>query len=99
MNVLEVSCKTGTDTTLFRRRVDTDKDQICLLDAFVHVSREEKIASSGLTDDIHQSRLVNGNIVVFTVPCIDALLIQVDDGDLDMGALERYDRTCWPTYA
>ena len=68
------------------------------MDVFVYVGREEEIAPASLADDVVEARLVNGKGKVRAVPGVDALLVEIDDGDLDVGALERDDGARWPAW-
>lgn len=58
-------------------------------DGLVDVRREEQVSSSGLLDDIIQSGLVDGEVV--RVPGVNSGLVQVDNGDLDLGTKEVSD--------
>lgn len=97
-HVLKICSEASTNAALLRRRVDTDEDQIGLLDALVHVCGEEEVASAGLFDDVNETRLVDGEVIVGAVPRVDTRLVEIDDGDLDVGAFESDDgarRATW----
>lgn len=95
---LQVGCKTGADAALFGGRVDTDKDEICLLNALVDVGREMEISAPRPTNDVFQAGLVNGKTIVGAVPSIYAGLIEVNDGDLDIGTFESNNGTRRSSY-
>lgn len=92
-DVLEIGGKASANARLLRRRVDTNEYEVRLADTLVYVRREEQVAAARLADDVLQARLVDREIKVLAVPRVDARLVQVDDGDRDMRALERNDRT------
>lgn len=95
---LEICRKTSTNTALLRGRVDADEDQVCLLDALVDVGREEEVASARLLDDVNEAGLIDGEAEIGAVPRVDTLLVEIDDGDLDVGAFEGDDgarRATW----
>ena len=56
---------------LLRGRVDTDEDKVGLLDGLVHVGGEGEVATAGLLDHLDESGLIDGELVVGAVPCID----------------------------
>lgn len=58
-----------------------------LSDSLVDVGREEEVLAAGSLDDIVETGLVDGEVV--RVPGVDTGLVKVDNGDLDVGALER----------
>ena len=84
---------------LLRGRVDTDEDKVGLLDALVDVRREEEVAAAAGPDDLLETGLVDRELEVWAVPRVDTRLVQVDDGDLDVGALQRDDRARRATLA
>ena len=91
---LEISGETCTNTALLCRGVDADKNQVGLFNALIHIGGEEQVAASSLADNFLESGLVDGELEIRTVPCINTGLIQVDNGDSDVGALEGDDSTC-----
>lgn len=84
--VLQVCGETGSHTTFFRGRVDTDKNEVRLLDRLVNITREEEVASPRLADNVFKTRLINGQRKVRAIPCVYASLINVDNGNSDVGA-------------
>lgn len=82
---------------LLRGRVDTDEDEVGLLDGGIDVGREGEVAATGLLDHLDESGLIDGELVVGAVPRVDTCLAQVDDGDLNLRALEGDDSACWST--
>lgn len=89
---LEIRGKASTDTALLGGRVDTDEDKVGLEDALVDIGGEEEVATARLTDDVDETRLVDRKCEIGAVPSIDPSLVQVDDGDLNVGTLEGDDR-------
>lgn len=63
------------------------------MDGLVYISGKEEISPSSLANDIHEARFVNRQIKVFAVPCINTLLVEVYDSDLDAGTFESNDGT------
>lgn len=90
--VLEVSSKTGTNTSFLGRRVDRDEDEVSLLDAFIHIGREKQITATRLSYDFLQSGFIDWEGKVGAVPSINTLLVEVNNRYLDIGALQRDDR-------
>lgn len=88
---LEVSGETSTDTALLGGGVDTDEDEIGLLDTLIDISGEEEVATTRLADDILEAGFVDRKLEVGAVPGVDTGLVQVDDCDGDVGALEGDD--------
>lgn len=41
--------------------------------------------------DVDQAGLVDGKSEIRAVPCVNARLVEIDDGDGDVGAFERND--------
>lgn len=97
--VLQVCGETGSHTTLFRGRVDTDKNEVRLLDRLVNITREEEVASPRLADNVLKTGLINGQRKVRAIPCVYASLINVDNGNSDVGAFQGDDGACWTTCA
>lgn len=89
---LEIRGKASTDTALLGGRVDTDEDKVGLEDALVDIRGEEEVATARLTDDVDETGLIDRKCEIRAVPSIDPSLVQVDDGDLNVGALEGDDR-------
>lgn len=58
-------------------------------DSLVDISREEEVLSTGTLDDLVESGLVDREVV--RVPRVNTGLVEVDNGDLDVGALGRND--------
>ena len=88
---LQVCAEACTDTALLRRRVNGDEDQVGLLDRLVNVRGEEEVLAAGRLHDIDQAGLVDWQLKVGAVPRVDTRLIEVDNGDLDLGALQGDD--------
>lgn len=89
--ILEVCGKAGSDTGFLGRGVDADKNEVGLSDGVVDVGGEKEIATACLADDGLETGFIDRELVVGTVPGVDAILVEVDDGDLDMRTLERND--------
>ena len=96
---LEVGSEASSHTALLCGSVNTNKDQVGFKDALVYIGREEEVAAAAAANDILKAGLVDGEIEVGTVPRVDTRLIEVDDGDLDVGALQRDDRARRATLA
>jgi hypothetical protein len=90
-HVLEIGSKASTDTTLLCRGVDADENEVRLSDGAVYVRGESQVTTTCLFDDIDEARFVDGQGVVGAVPCVDSLLVEVNDGNLDVGAFQRND--------
>ena len=86
--LLEVCGETSADSAFLRRRVNANEYQIRLLDPLVYISREEEVSASGLTDDFDETRLVDGQSEVGTIPGINPVLVEVDNGDLNVRAFK-----------
>jgi len=67
------------------------------LDSTVDIGREEEVAVTGLTDNVIEAWLVNWEGEISGVPSVDASLVEVNNGDLDMRALECDNRACRAT--
>jgi hypothetical protein len=67
------------------------------LDRAVDIRREEKVATAGLADDVIETWLIDWEGEISRVPSVDAGLVEVDNGNLDMRALERDNRACRAT--
>lgn len=86
-NVLEVGSKSCAHAGFLGRGVDADEDQICLSDSLVDIRREKEVATACLADDVLEAWFVDREFVIWAIPRINAGLIEVDNGDLDMRAL------------
>jgi hypothetical protein len=75
--------------------VDGDKDQVGLDDSLVDIGREEEVTSTAATNNLVQTRLVDGKFV--RVPGCDSVGVKVDDGNLDVRVLCGDDGTCRTT--
>ena len=89
--VLQVRAEACADTALLRWGVDRDEDKIRLLDALVNVRGEEEVFAASSLHDINKSGLVDGQAEIRAVPRVDTCLVQVHNGNLDLGALEGDD--------
>ena len=98
-HALQIRRIARADARLLRRGVDADEDKVGLLDALVDVRREEEVAAAAGPDDLLETGLVDRELEVWAVPRVDTRLVQVDDGDLDVGALQRDDRARRATLA
>ena len=98
-HALKVSAEARTDTGLLGGGVDTDEDELGLLDGLVDVGGEEEVAAAARPDDLLETGLVDRELEVWAVPRVDTRLVQVDDGDLDLWALECNDGARWATCA
>lgn len=63
---------------------DGNAHSLGLGDSLVNVSREEEVLAPGGLDDLIETGLVDGEVV--RVPGVNTGLVQVDNGDLDVGA-------------
>ena len=88
-DVLEICSKPGSHTGLLGGGVDGDEDQVRLANGFVNVGREEEVAAAGLPNDVLEPGFVDGELKVRAIPRINTSLIEVDNRDLDVRALER----------
>jgi hypothetical protein len=91
---LEISRESSTDTALLGGGVDTDKDKIRLLYALVDVCREEQVTTTSLADNVLEARFIDGKFEVRAVPRIDTGLIEVNDGNGDVGAFKSNNSAC-----
>lgn len=96
-SALEISGKTGADARLLGGRVDGDKDKIGFLDSGVDIGGEEEVAAARLTDNVDEARFVYGEAEIGRVPGVDTGLVEIDNGDVDVRALEGDDRAGWAT--
>lgn len=85
----QVSGVASTDTRGLGGCIDGDEDEVGFDDGLVDVGAEEEVLASALLDDLVEARLVDGQSV--GVPLCNALRVHVDDGDLDVRALEGND--------
>src|ERR1700761_4010379 len=90
-DALEISCEASTHTTLFSRRVNANEDEVRFSNALVNLSRKEQVAPARLSNDIFETRLVDGQLEILVIPRIDPRLVYIDDRHLDVGALQSYD--------
>jgi hypothetical protein len=60
------------------------QNSLSLGDASVDVGGEEEVTATGGFDDVIEAGLIDGKVV--RVPCVNTGLVEVDDGDLDVGA-------------
>lgn len=88
VHVLEISGEASADTRFFGGGVYADENELGFQDGLVDICREEEIASTSLTDDILEARFVDRKFEVWRVPGVDTSLIEINDGDLDVGTLE-----------
>ena len=98
-DVLEIRSKPGPDARLLGGSVHGHEDEVSLQDGLVDVCGEEEVAAACLPDDLLEAGLVDGEAKVVAVPRVDARLVEVDDRDLDVRALERDDRARRATLA
>ena len=61
------------------------------MNGLVDVGGEEQVAAAGGLDNLNEAWFVDRQVEVGAVPRVDTRLVQVDDGDLDLGALECND--------
>lgn len=87
-DVLQVRCKPSSYTALFRGRVDTDKDEIGLLNCLVNIGGKEEITSARFTNNVFKARFIDGQSKVWAVPSIYASFVEVDDGNCNLGAFQ-----------
>ena len=87
-DLLEIGGKASTNTTLLGRGIDRDEDEVGFKDSLVDVGREEQVTAARLLDDFEETGFVDGEVKVGRVPSIDASLVEVNNGDLDMRTLE-----------
>lgn len=88
LDVVQVGGETSTETRLLGGGVDRDEDQVGLGDTLVDLGREEQVPTPASLDDVDETGLVDGEVEVGVVPGVDTGLVDVDDGDLDVGTLE-----------
>ena len=82
-------------STTFRLSLSLpDKHEVGLSNMLVSVGAEKQVAPAALFDDFCEARLVDWQVVA--VPGFDPGLVNVDDYNFDLGALERNLRHCWP---
>jgi hypothetical protein len=63
-----------------------DENNVGLANVLASISGEEKVPPASCLDDLEKARLVNGQVV--GVPCLDPLLVDVDNDHLDLRALQ-----------
>ena len=76
----------GADAARLGGRVDRHEHDVGLADVLVRVGGEEQVAAAAGADDLLEPGLVDRELV--RVPRVDAGLVDVDDDDGDVGALE-----------
>mmetsp|Transcript_19425 Transcript_19425/g.58538 ORF Transcript_19425/g.58538 Transcript_19425/m.58538 type:complete len:217 (+) Transcript_19425:924-1574(+) len=86
LNETEVCRAPGTQALHLRRRVHRRKNDVGLLDALLHVCREEQILATALLHNLCEAWLVDRQIV--GIPSADAGLVQVHDVHLDLRTLQ-----------
>mmetsp|Transcript_89189 Transcript_89189/g.273159 ORF Transcript_89189/g.273159 Transcript_89189/m.273159 type:complete len:388 (-) Transcript_89189:11-1174(-) len=91
LDVPQVRRPAGADARDLGRRVHRREDDVGLPDGALHVRREEEVLPPARLHDLGKARLVDGQVV--RIPRRDPRLVQVHDGDLDVGALQRDRRT------
>lgn len=83
-DVAEVGGATGTSAVGFGGGADGDEDDVGVFDGLDDVGAEEEVPAAGGLDDFIESGFVDGE--GSGVPGGDAGLVEVTDGDLDVGA-------------
>ena len=61
-----------------------DLDSLGICNRLVHIGREKEVPAPCSLDNLIETRLIDWQ--VFRVPSIDTGLVEVDNGDLDVGA-------------
>lgn len=59
-----------------------------LLNTLVNISAEEEVLAPGGLNNLFETRLVEGEVV--RVPGVNSLLVEVDNGDLNVGAVRNW---------
>lgn len=59
-----------------------------LLNTLVNISAEEEVLAPGGLNNLFETRLVDGEVV--RVPGVNSLLVEVDNGDLNVGAVQNW---------
>ena len=90
--VLEIGSIASTNARLLCRGVDADENEVRLLDGLVHVRGEKEVAATCLFDDVVKAWFIDGEGVAGAIPSINPRLVEVNDCDLDVWALECDDR-------
>ena len=90
-HALEVSSKASTNTRLLCRGVDAYENEVRLLDGAVYLRGEIQVATTCFFDNIDEAWFIYGKGVVGAVPSVDSFLVEVNDGDLNVGAFQRND--------
>lgn len=96
-HILQVRSNACTNARFLRRSIDRDEDQVGLLDRTVDIRGEEKVATTRLANDMIKAWLIDWEGEISRVPSVNAGLVEVDNGNLDMRALERYNSACRAT--
>lgn len=97
-DILQIRGKPGSYTTLFRRSIDADEDEVRFLDPLVDIGREEQIAAARLLDNVYETRFINGQEEVRTIPRVNAGLVEIDDGDSNVWTFESNNSACWAAW-
>ena len=84
--VRQVGRPAGAHAARLRGRVDRHEHDVCLAHVLVRVGREEQVSAAAGLHYLLEPRLVDRERV--RVPGVDAGLVDVDDDDSDVGALE-----------
>lgn len=105
LHSLKICRKALAHTRRLCRRIDTDKDEICLLDAAIHFGGKEQVPSPALLDNGSQAGFVHWQVeelaccrIWVAIPCSNASGINVDNRDCDIGTIERDDGAGRATY-
>lgn len=58
---------------------------LCLLNTLVNISAEEEVLAPGGLDNLIETRFIDREVV--RVPGVNSLLVEIDNGDLNLGAV------------
>lgn len=64
---------------------ENQKFSLGVLDTLVNISAEEEVLAPGGLDNLIETRLVDREVV--RVPGVNSLLVEVNNGDLNLGAV------------
>ena len=92
-DALEIGGEARANSTFLGWGIDTDEDQISLIDSTVDFCCKEQILPPRGTDDVLEAWLIDRQPKIGAVPCIDTCLVQVNNRDLDMRAFQCYHGT------